>query len=268
MTNLERHLLYGKTVELCFNPTKHHYTIGSHTTDPIASRLIDETVDGCTSVLGVISKPALLGWAVNQCAGYIDKNLPTGRVIDEVEKMELLTGAKKAHRQFSQKAADIGTLAHKFIEEYVTAKIEGKAIPALPSNEMLLDIVNNFFEWEDKKGVEFKSCERKIYSREYNVAGTLDLTAVINGKNVLLDIKTSTGIWDEYWLQTSFYKAALQEEFPETKISHCGIIRLGKDGSFEVKELNDFDKNIKAFAGALALYRRLKEMKHLEYINS
>lgn len=268
MINLERHLLYSNTIELCFNPVKHHYTIGSHTTDTDTVKLVGQTVDGVTSVLKALDKPALIGWAVNKAVEYIDNNLKTGIPIDEIQKMDLLENAKKAHRQFSQRAADIGTLAHAWCEGYVKARISDLPLPSLPSNEMLLNIVNNFLEWEKRKNVIFKQSEKKLYSKKYNIAGTTDLLAVINGKNVLLDIKTSTGIWNEYWLQLAAYRCALEEEYPSITVSHCGIIRLGKDGSFETQELNDYEKNIKAFAGTLDVYRRLKEMKHLEYINS
>ena len=64
------------------------------------------------------------------------------------------------------------------------------------------------------------------------------------------------------YLQVAAYRQAIQEEFPELKINHTVIVRCGKDGSFEVKEMNDFNRNMKAFLGALALYRRLKEMKY------
>jgi len=262
---LERNLLYNKTIELTFDPVKHHYKIGEHTTDKDVK--IGETVDGATSILKVIDKPALLGWAVNQACEYIDKSLEIGKPLDEIQKMNLIEGARGAYRKHSKGAADIGTLAHAHIEKYILAKLGKGEMPTDPTNEMLLAIFKNFQEWEKKRNVIFKSCERKVYSKKYGVAGTLDLTCEIDGKNVLGDLKTSTGIWQEYWLQTAFYKQAIQEEFPDLHISHTAIIRLGKDGSFEVKELNDFDKNIKAFVGALDLYRRLKEMKHLEFIN-
>lgn len=141
--------------------------------------------------------------------------------------------------------------------------------PDIPTNPVLKEIVERFFSWIKNRNVEFKCSEKKVYSIEHNFCGTLDFLAILDGKyNTLWDLKTSNGIYPEMFLQTTGYKMATLEEYPKFEISHCGILRIGKDGSFEAKELNDYAKNKEAFIGALTLYRRLKEMKHLEYINS
>jgi len=242
---------YGGKVELCFNAKKHHYTIDG------------KTIDGVTSVLKVIDKPALMFWAVNQAVDYIDNNLKVGQKLDEVEKMRLLEGAKKAHRTFSTDAAGIGTLFHKWIEDYINNNN-----PKIPKNRMLQKSVDNFLTWVEENDVTFHSAERKILSLKHQFCGTADFTCTIKGKRVLGDIKTSSGIWDEYWLQLAAYKGAMQEEFPDYPIAHTLILRCGKDGSFEARALNDFKKNYDAFLAALTLHRRLKEMKKLEYLNT
>jgi hypothetical protein len=105
-------------------------------------------------------------------------------------------------------------------------------------------------------------------SLKHGYCGTCDFTAKQGDKLILGDIKTSSGIWNEYWYQCAAYKLALEEEYTQFKIDHTAIIRCGKDGTFEIKELNDYEKNVEAFLGALTLYRREKEMKFLNYINN
>mgnify|MGYP001606268017 FL=1 len=53
--------------------------------------------------------------------------------------------------------------------------------------------------------------ERTVWSQRYRYAGTIDALATIDGKLGVLDIKTSTGFYPEYNLQTAAYATALQE---------------------------------------------------------
>jgi hypothetical protein len=239
---------YNGTIELCFDKAKHHYTIDG------------KTIDGVTSVLQVIAKPALIYWSANKAAEYVDKYLEVGQVIDELTKKKLVDGAKTAHRTLKEDAGNIGTMLHELIEKF----IKGEKYQE-PVNDMLKKSFEQFKSWVKDNEVEFKSSERKVVSLKYGFCGTLDATAVIKGKNVIVDIKTSSGIWDEYWLQTAAYKEALQEEFPDLPVDHTIIIRCGKDGAFEIKEMNNFEQNLQGFLGALALHRCLKQLKFQNY---
>jgi hypothetical protein len=240
--------LYNGEIELEFNEAKHHYTVNG------------ETIDGVTSILGVISKPALVPWAVKEMANNLTEKMIVGKAYDEIEKKELIAEAKKIYKSKTDKAADIGTIVHQWCEDYIAGKN-----PEMPVNEQIRKSVEAFKEFVTKNKVEFKLSERKIYSKKYGYAGTLDFTAVIDGKKYIGDFKTSSAVYNEYFLQLAAYKYALEEEYPELKIDKCMIVRLGKDGELEVVEGNDSDKNFEAFLGALNLYRRLKEMKFQTY---
>lgn len=248
---METTKLYNGEIELCFNKEKHHYTVDGR------------TIDGVTSILGVINKPALIFWSASKASEFINLNLPVGEVIDEIRKKKLVDGCKVAHKVFKTDAADLGSMLHDLLEKH----IKGEDYQS-PINPILKKSFKQFLDWAKTNKVQFKSSERKVYSKQYDFCGTLDFTAVINGKRVIGDIKTSSGIWDEYWLQTAAYKQALQEEFPSLPIDHTVIVRCGKDGSFEVKEMNHFERNIKAFLGALSLYRWQKEMKFQTLISN
>jgi hypothetical protein len=68
---MERYELYAGNVILNFNPDKHLYTVD------------DKKIDGVTSILGVINKPALIAWAANCAADFIKATLKAGRSLDQ-----------------------------------------------------------------------------------------------------------------------------------------------------------------------------------------
>lgn len=53
--------------------------------------------------------------------------------------------------------------------------------------------------------------ERRLWSERHRYAGTIDALAMIRGRVGVLDIKTSTGFYPEYNLQTAAYVSAFQE---------------------------------------------------------
>ena len=238
---MERYSMYGGKIILCFDPIKHKYTVK------------DKPVDGCTTVLKIINKPALMYWAVNQACDYIDKNLEVGVPVCEVEKKKLIDGAKKAHRKTLRNAGDLGTMLHELIEK----KIKGLPYKE-PVNEILKRSFGQFNQWVEANDIEFKLSEKKVYSKKHRYAGTLDFTCDVNGVSMMGDLKTSSGIWPEYSLQIAAYQYALQEEYPKIEINGGIIIRCGKDGVFEVKEVKNYKRNLRAFLSALNLHRTMK----------
>jgi CRISPR/Cas system-associated exonuclease Cas4 (RecB family) len=60
--------------------------------------------------------------------------------------------------------------------------------------------------------------EFNIISSYYGFAGTIDRIMEINGKNYLIDIKTSNSMHEHYWLQLSAYQMLCEEYYKSTKI--------------------------------------------------
>lgn len=237
--------LYNDSVHLLFDANKHLYTVDG------------KKVDGTTGILGVIAKPALMYWAVNVTIAYLQKCFQAGEMYDEVQIKKFFDGAKSAHRKKSSEAADIGTMVHNWIRDHIAGKK-----PKTPVNTIIKNAINQFLSWEKDHNVKFLESEKVVYSREHNYAGTLDFIAEVDGEIKIGDFKTSTGIWDEYWYQLAAYQQAYMEEYPGLKIAGGIIVRCGKDGSLEVAERTDYEKNVIAFNSALALYRRINELKN------
>ena len=246
---MEKTKLYDGEAELIFNEGNHTYTVDG------------EKIQGVTGVLGVINKPALLGWVAKVGHDFLIKNLVPGKAYDEVEIIELAEDMKKAHRRTSSKAASIGTIAHNYIEGVIKYKLGQHDLPPKkPVQPEALNAINAFADFAKHYEIEYHASEPKVYSRLYGYAGTLDIDATINGKRCICDLKTSNGIYPEAFLQTAAYQQARQEELG-VEYEERWIIRIGKDGQFETRCTNLFDEDIEAFLAALTLRKRLQEMK-------
>lgn len=244
--------LYSGRVLLEFDEKKHIYTVGG------VKQL------SVTGITDIINKPALMYWAVNCTLEHIEANLKPGQSLDEIQIKTLLADAKGANRRVSQKAADIGTLVHAYAEAFIKAELGMGTHPEYPINEAIRNGVDAFTQWWDQFHVVPVASEEKVYSEQYSYAGTLDLDAEVDGKRCIVDFKTSSGIYPEMWLQTAGYQLAREEEL-NTRYDGRWIIQFSKaDGRFKAESRlsrRDYFADRDGFLGALALKRRLEEMK-------
>jgi hypothetical protein len=112
--------------------------------------------------------------------------------------------------------------------------------------------------------------EHAVWSEKYRYAGTIDFIGTIEyeGKRILilLDWKTSGGIWDDYELQIAAYRMAALEYYSqrlplqEYDQFWTGIVRLGtrhKSG-FEMKvwDAEESIANFRLFLSALDIYKK------------
>ena len=244
--------LYNGEIELCFDSDTHTYTVG------------EDIIYGVTSIVGVLNKPALMYWAVNKAVEYMDNNLKVGVVVDEINKVNLLKEAKSAHRIHKETAGNIGTLTHDWLESYIKAGINKLPRPELPVNKELRTGVETVLEWVKKFKVKFISSERKVYSKKHKYAGTLDAEATINGQLAVIDFKTSSGIYPEYFLQTSAYVKALEEE-TGNKYKYTVIVKIPKNGGeFMYSKNEKIDLYFKSFLGCLENYKRIRWEKTMK----
>jgi hypothetical protein len=228
---------------LKFNAKNHHYTLDG------------KPITGVTTILGVIAKPALIQWSANMAVDYICENISQLITGDKETQDRLLLEARKAHCQKRDKAADIGTLAHKQIEKWIK-----KEAPE-PVSEQVKKMVDNFIDWATKNKVKFLASERQVYSEKYFFCGTYDFLCEIDNKIWLGDIKTSSGIYPEMFFQTAGYQICEEEMKPELKIDGHLIVNLKKDGTIQEKRSVSNQTNKEAFLAALTLYRALESVR-------
>ena len=248
----------GEEVDLLFDKRLHSYKVG------------EEIVPSATKVLGVISKPALVPWALKMGVEWFE-----GKVFKDEESSangthvyksplgldSIIKGIKSAHRQTSTSAINIGTITHDWVEDAINFHIKGGEIPELPTQEEALNSIDAFKSWVQENDIEWISAEEKLYHRKHKYAGTVDALANINGEYCVIDWKTSKAVYPEYHLQVAAYAKAVEDMY-EKKVDATYILRCDKlTGRFEAVRSTDIAKNFRAFLAALTLYKRLKEIR-------
>ena len=199
----------GPSVELAFDKRLHSY------------KADDVIVPSATQVLGIISKPALVPWALKMGATWLERNMfyddtssSKGQGVFHTKGMgldALIKGVKSAYRTKSGDALNIGNLTHEWLEKAIKWKLgEGEA-PEKPTNEGVINAVDAFREWVKENDVKWLSSEEKLYNRDHKYAGTVDAIAEINGDYCVIDWKTSRAIYPEYYLQVAAYAKAVEE---------------------------------------------------------
>ena len=237
--------LYGDTIKLDFNDKKHVYTVD------------DTPVESVTGITKIIDKSGpLMWWAVGEALKWVQENMDGIDLKDEVDAKDFWNLAQRAHLRSSQKAADIGTLAHEWIEQ----RIEG-AKPAIPHNKKLRATVQSWLKWQRDVGLRAEETEFKVYSKRHNFAGTCDFDGYVDGERAIVDWKTSKKVYPEHGIQVAAYQMAREEELGIQYAARY-VVALPKDGGDVVVKRwgpEEYEKQCKAFLGALDLVRGLKK---------
>lgn len=256
---VETYRLYDGEVVLHYNPKSHAYSVNG------------KIAPGVTSIIQTIAKPALMYWAVSCALQHIASVWKPGSdfTADEI-KAHLMT-AKAAHQRISREAAGLGTRVHEWIRAYIIESINlrkptfndylPKLLP-LPEDTQVRKGCEAFLDWRKEHKVFFTETERKIYSRKYSYAGTLDAVATVNGTPAIIDFKTSSGIYNEMRFQLAAYRCAWNEEHDDGQATECWLVRLDKKtGEVEAAKFDDYLVDLSAFLGALAVYRRQQQLE-------
>jgi len=175
--------------------------------------------DGCnyervTSILGYFQNPELVAW-------------------------KLRVGAKEAKR--------ISTVAMKRgtnVDEAVRCHISGIKVPKLKTVEEE-NCFKAYLQWREDYDVKDIASATTLYDDEAKIAGTPDLWM----PDETLDIKCSSAIRDNYWLQTEWYARKKGHGFKS-------ILRLDKNlGIYEYKRMPVSDYHLQVFDGLITAYR-------------
>jgi len=196
-----------------------------------------QSLRGVTTILNVLNKPALVGWAYKQ--GKAGVPLYESR----------------------DKAADAGTLAHLYVENHIKGLAE-------PSRDGLpRDVIDKaescylaFLEWEKAHSFKMVESEISLISGEYQFGGTIDIGAVVNDLGIV-DIKTSRDIYFAMRVQVSAYGQLWMENFPCRPIKGYHILRLGDQGDFSHHYWPQLNEEWEAFKACLVIQGVLDRTK-------
>lgn len=220
---------------------------------------------GVTSALQVIAKPQLIQWAANMAVDYIRDNSPK-RVVEDVDEFfqyiaseEILKEARVAHRKKKEEAGKKGTDVHKEIENLVAELIASNNGVFKGDETSEIPQIQKFIDWAKENKVKFFESEKHVFSESLWIGGILDMVIELDGKKLIADVKTSSGIYNEAFFQMGAYDLCL-EEMGE-KIDGYLVINLKKTGEFDLKIAENTEINRQAFLSALSLYKIIQSIK-------
>lgn len=184
---------------------------------------------GVTTIIGQLDKPALKAWANRLGLAGIDLN----SYVDDL--------------------ANVGTLAHEMIQAHFT----GEKLDLHEFSKNDIDRAENalisFYNWIDTIPIKPILNEAQLVNNDFG--GTVDMLAKIGNKNVLIDFKTGSGIYEEMGYQLAGYKILLEHN--GYKVDQAMIVRVGRDEEegFEVKNFSDLSNYEAIFNHLLAIYK-------------
>jgi hypothetical protein len=183
-----------------------------------------------TKIVGIIEKPALIGWAAREAANYFRSEILrlggtiTPEMIDQIAK-----DAAMAHRRKSKDAADLGTKCHDIFDAIIKG-IEPDAIPL-----ELVEPSGEFKKYRMQSDIEVVTTELAVASLAHKFGGRLDFLGYSKKRGGwgIGDYKTSSGFYgSEYAFQVGGYAVAVEEMYG-IKISWAEIIRFSNKPPFE-----------------------------------
>lgn len=246
ITNMEENItitqLYDGKVEAKFmgptvdKPSRHIYYMNG------------ERKKSVTGIIGIKDKSIpLVSWALEEAAKSLIGVLESGKKIKEDE----IVKAVYASEESKNKAADIGTEVHDWIERYIRFKLKQKGyekLPTMPDDQNVMTGVTSFLNWEAEHKVKYLWAEKLLFSKKYDFMGKGDFGAVVDGKRCLCDNKTGNGLYNSVRLQTAAYRYADEEE-SGLKYTGRWALRISKETKDEYEERMALKNRIKAILG-------------------
>lgn len=136
------------------------------------------------------------------------------------------------YRDALDKAADIGTIAHKLAE----CHLRGQVFDPTPYDADALQKAQipfgAFLEWAGGSKLTAEASEVPMISEKYGFGGCMDVV-LVNGRRQISDFKTSKAIYADYLAQILGYSILWEENFPDKPVEGgYSIIRFDKQGEF------------------------------------
>lgn len=121
-----------------------------------------------------------------------------------------------------------GSLVHELTERYekgieVSLFNENGGIDYKLSEWAMFE---RFVEFTKRFPYNINYSEQNFISEELGYAGTIDRIVEMEGKTILLDIKTSNAIYPSYWLQLAAYKELVEFSLSQRFIDQVAILWL------------------------------------------
>jgi hypothetical protein len=159
--------------------------------------------------------------------------------------------------EVSGQAAAAGTLCHDMIESHVLGHVF--ELPPDTPDENVRQATNGFNQylaWREGSRIELVATEMGLVSERHRFGGTLDAVGKMpDGTIVLLDWKTSGGIYADMLYQLAGYALLLDECMPELSPKGFHILRIAKEtADFYHHSYGELEQEKRAFILMRELY--------------
>ena len=168
-------------------------------------------------------------------------------------------------------AGDSGTAVHFLVRRHTfglppleldkleTLVMDGDGILELndDNRQQVQSGLDAYIAWERMTKLKIVHQEIQLVSEEHQFGGCPDAVGRDpTGRIVLLDWKTSKGIYPAHKFQLAAYEQLWNENRPDMKVQRRGIVRIGKDSAddFEVAWMFSADAEWRVFKKRLELY--------------
>jgi hypothetical protein len=149
------------------------------------------------------------------------------------------------------KAADRGTKVHKACE---ILDLYGKA----EVSEDILPYIQAYLKFRREHEVKWDKVEHSTYHATDRYAGTIDRAGTVDGKQCIVDIKTTYNVHKPLALaQLNLYRRMLEQD-GEWKADALYILHLDKNGEYK---LLPFDRNDDVPNALLTLHNLMKKKR-------
>jgi len=116
------------------------------------------------------------------------------------------------YRKVRDEAAGIGTLVHSRIEAHIHGRPQPDELwfwnwikDDKEATTKALDAVENamlaYYEWQDTVGLEITGSEVPLICECHQYGTTIDHPALVKGRPVILELKTSKDVYPDMWIQ-------------------------------------------------------------------
>lgn len=229
---------------------------------------------GVTTVLGVLDRPALLGWAYR--AGL-------DAVAELIAERPLTLGdigllrETPAYLSRRDAAANAGSYAHDLVACALTGETPDDPPEGFgPSEiEQARACADRLLAWLRHERVEIVAAERPLISEIWRVGGTPDLIGRWRGQLTVVDFKTGKRPYDEVIVQLGAYRAMAAEN--GFGLADCGLVlsapidgervtalRVGGDTLERAAEMFAYLTLVYRGRQALTLKKHAETIEHVE----
>ena len=135
------------------------------------------------------------------------------------------------YREKRDKAAETGGICHAWIDDHIHGRERTPFPNAQPEQlEQAQKGFDAFIDWAAQCRLEVIETETPLISERFQFGGTFDALALVAGKLVLFDWKTSNGVYADYIAQVAAYRQLLRErDGVEHAPKSAQLLRFGKE---------------------------------------